>query len=58
MINNDKNIIHVPTEMKHWEDVMYDAEFDDKWRVYHEAKGLYLHYKELHEKGIEHEPTF
>lgn len=54
----DKNLVHVPTEMKKWEDKMVEAEFDGKMRTYHECKGVYEHYKKLHEEGIEYETTF
>ena len=55
---NKSFLIHVPTEMKKWEDRMYDAEFEERMRSYHECKKMYLHYKSLHDRGIEHEPTF
>ena len=54
----NERIIHVPTRMKHWEDEMYIAEFEDRWRAYHEYKKLYEYYKELHERGHEYEPNF
>ena len=54
----DRNVLHVPTEMKKWEDKMYEAEFEGKMRSYHKYKSLYLHYKKLHDKGIEYEQTF
>jgi hypothetical protein len=54
----DRNVLHVPTEMKKWEDKMYEAEFEGKMRSYHEYKSLYLHYKKLHDNGVEYEPTF
>tara|TARA_Y100000004_G_scaffold51118_1_gene56498 strand:+ start:95 stop:268 length:174 start_codon:yes stop_codon:yes gene_type:complete len=54
----DRNILHVPTEMKKWADRMYDAEFEDEIGRYHECKTMYLHYKELNDRGIEYEPTF
>ena len=54
----DRNILHVPTEMKRWADQMYDAEFEDEIGRYHECKTMYLHYKELNDRGIEYEPTF
>ena len=54
----DRNVLHVPTEMKKWEDKMYEAEFDGKMRSYHEYRSLYLHYKKLNDKGVEYEPTF
>ena len=54
----NERIIHVPTRMKHWEDEMYNAEFEDRWRAYHEFKKLYEYYKELHERGHEYEPNF
>ncbi len=49
---------HVPTKMKYWEDQMYEAEFEDRWRAYHEFKKLYEYYKALHERGHEYEPKF
>ena len=66
MFRENKNIlIHVPTEMKKWEDRMYDAEFEGEMHNSHEHKALhlhykniYLHYKSLHDRGIEYEPTF
>ena len=54
----NERIIHVPTRMKHWEDEMYNAEFEDWWRAYHEYKKLYEYYKELHDRGHEFEPNF
>ncbi len=51
-------INHVPTQLKYWADQMYDAEFEERWRAYHEAKGMYEHYKALNDEGIEHEPNF
>ena len=51
--------------MKKWEDKMYDAEFEGEMHNSHEHralhlhyKNIYLHYKSLHDKGIEYEPTF
>ena len=52
------SIEHVPTQLKYWEDKMYDAEFEDRWRAYHEARSLYLKYKELNDRVIEYEPNF
>ena len=54
----NERIEHVPTKMKHWEDEMYNAEFEGRWRAYNEFKKLYEYYKELHERGHEYEPTF
>jgi hypothetical protein len=51
-------INHVPTQLKYWADQMYDAEFEERWRAHHEAKGMYEHYKALNDEGIEHEPNF
>ena len=53
-----ERIDHVPTKMKHWEDEMYNAEFEGRWRAYHEFKKLYEYYKELHARGHEYEPKF
>lgn len=64
-MQNNKNILYVPTEMKKWADKMYDAEFEGEMHNSHEYKALhlhykniYLHYKSLHDRGIEYEPTF
>ena len=54
----NRNLLHVPTEMKKWEDKMYDAEFEGRMRSYHQCKSVYLHYKKLHDAGVEYEPTF
>ena len=56
--STDDRIQYVPAQLKYWADEMYGAEFDGKWRYYHEAKNLYERYKKLHEQGIEYEPTF
>jgi len=56
--NMSERIEHVPTKMKYWEDQMYEAEFEDRWRAYHEFKKLYEYYKALHERGHEYEPKF
>ena len=55
---HNKLLKHVPTEMKKWADKMYDAEFEERWRAYHEAQGMYNYYKALNDEGIEHEPNF
>ena len=52
------SIDHVPTQLKYWADRMYDAEFECRWRAYHEAKAVYLQYKRLHDEGVEYEPNF
>jgi uncharacterized beta-barrel protein YwiB (DUF1934 family) len=57
-MQDKKLLLHVPTEMKKWADKMYDAEFEGKMRSYHEYRNLYLHYKELNDRGVEYEPTF
>ena len=53
-----QSIDHVPTQLKYWADKMYDAEFEGRWRQYHEAKAIYLHFKKLSEEGVEYEPNF
>ena len=52
------HLSHVPTQLKYWEDKMYDAEFEGRWRQYHEAKAIYLRFKKLSEEGVEYEPNF
>tara|TARA_B100000900_G_scaffold414782_1_gene442491 strand:- start:1323 stop:1436 length:114 start_codon:yes stop_codon:yes gene_type:complete len=37
---------------------MYDAEFEGRWRQYHEAKAVYLQFKKLNDEGVEYEPDF
>tara|TARA_R100000963_G_C4625467_1_gene91824 strand:+ start:903 stop:1097 length:195 start_codon:yes stop_codon:yes gene_type:complete len=54
----DNRIIYVPAQLKYWADEMYSAEFDGKWRYYHEAKRLYKHYKKLSDEGVDYDPTF
>ena len=44
----NERIVHVPTRMKHWEDEMYNAEFEDRWRAYHEFKKLYEYLVKKH----------
>lgn len=51
-------ISHVPTQLKYWADKMYDAEFEGRWRAYHEAKSMYHMYKKLNDEGVEYEPNF
>ncbi len=51
-------INHVPTQLKYWADKMYDAEFEGRWRAYHEAKSMYHMYKKLNDEGVEYEPNF
>ena len=51
-------IDHVPTQLKHWADKMYEAEFEGRWRQYHESKAIYLRFKKLSEEGVEYEPNF
>ena len=55
---HNKLLEHIPTEMKKWEDKMYDAEFEGEIGNYHKYRKIYLHYKLLHDRGIEYEPTF
>jgi hypothetical protein len=55
---HNKLLEHIPTEMKKWEDKMYDAEFEGEMGSYHKYRKIYLHYKLLHDRGIEYEPTF
>ena len=52
------SIDHVPTQLKYQADKMYDAEFEGRWRQYHEAKAIYLRFKKLSEEGVEYEPNF
>ena len=58
ILQEKQYIDHVPTQLKYWPDKMYDAEFEGRWRAYHEAKAVYLQYKRLHDKGVEYEPNF
>ncbi len=51
-------IDHVPTQLKYWADKMYEAEFEGRWRQYHESKAIYLRFKKLSEEGVEYEPNF
>ena len=51
-------IDHVPTLLKYWADKMYEAEFEGRWRQYHESKAIYLRFKKLSEEGVEYEPNF
>ena len=58
ILQEKQYIDHVPTQLKYWANKMYDAEFEGRWRAYHEAKAVYLQYKRLHDKGVEYEPNF